>query len=71
MELQDISTAPKDGSTIRVAHVLDPYSQKPDALMQIRGFWNGSEWVCNAGFNCIDRMLRFSPTHWIPEPSTE
>lgn len=65
-EWQDIGTAPKDGTLVRVGHHLDPSSLKIDTIMPVTGVFENGEWVCNAGFVCVDSMLRFQPTRWLP-----
>lgn len=60
-----IVDAPKD-QRIRVAHLLDPSSQKIDTIMPVYGEWDGDSWACNAGFVCVDGMFRFAPTHYRP-----
>lgn len=63
---QDISSAPKDGTRVRVGHHLDPSSLKVNTIMPVTGVFEGGQWECNAGFVCVDRMLRFDPTRWLP-----
>lgn len=58
--------APK-GIRFRVAHVLDPSSFKKDAFCLANGEKDETdEWCCNVGFICVDGMLRFQPTHYLP-----
>lgn len=62
-----IATAPTDGTRVRVAHELDPSSLRVRTICPTRGFFREGEWVCDAGFICVDDMLRFVPTHWRPD----
>lgn len=68
MDWQDISTAPKDGTRVRLAHDLDPSSRKIDTICPTFGRWVNDEWQCESGFVCIDGYLRFEPTLWLPAP---
>ncbi|WP_313443179.1 hypothetical protein [Novosphingobium sp.] len=65
-----IADAPKD-QRIRVAHLLDPSSQKVETIFPVYGEWDGDSWACNAGFVCVDRMLRFDPTHYLPSAPSQ
>lgn len=61
-----IASAPMDGTRVRVAHHLDPSSQRIESIMPVYGTFENGTWHCNAGFVCIDSMLRFEPTLWLP-----
>lgn len=65
---QDIATAPRDGTRVRVAHAMDPNSLNTDSHFKTTGIYRDGEWICTAGFVCTDMMLRWEPTHWLPEP---
>jgi hypothetical protein len=66
MTWQPISTAPQDGTRVRLAHELDPQSQKVDSPFITYGSFKDDRWQCNNAFVCIDHMLRWQPTHWMP-----
>lgn len=63
----DISSAPKDGTRVRVGHRLDPSSMKVNTICPTFGRFVDGEWQCESGFVCTDGMFRFDPTHWMPE----
>lgn len=65
-----IGGAPTD-QRIRVGHHMDPSSLRIDTIFSTYGKFNGRGWDCNSGFVCIDGMLRWQPTHWLPEAAQE
>lgn len=69
-EWQPIETAPRDGTRLRVAHELDPSSLRDGKYLDnTHGKFVNGDWVCNAGFVCVDGTFRFAPTHWrLPTP---
>lgn len=71
MSWQPIMTAPLDGTRVRVGHELDPNSMKVDSIFKTTGAFDdeAQEWKCSSGFVCVDRYLRWQPTHWLPEQS--
>jgi hypothetical protein len=66
-EWQDIASAP-EGVVVRVAHTKDPFSQRENRFFDTTGVKQDGKWQCNAGFVCIDGMLRFDPDLWLPTP---
>lgn len=67
-EWQEIGSAPKDGTRVRVGHNLSPSSMKDGAIFETTGRFDAitQNWHCSAAFVCIDDRLRWQPTHWLP-----
>lgn len=65
-EWQRITSAPLDGTRVRLAHELDPQSMKVESIFTTHGVFRDGAWVCNNAFVCLDNMLRWQPTHWMP-----
>ena len=66
-ERQPISTAPKDGTKLRLFHELNA---QDDGLSPTTGYYDRERWVMNQGFVIVrGGELRFAlePTHWLPE----
>jgi hypothetical protein len=63
---QPIETAPRDGTTVRLGHVMDPGSMKENTICPTRGSFENGRWELDSFFTCTDRMLRRIPTHWKP-----
>lgn len=62
-----IDSAPQDGTRVRVGHELDPQSLKLETPFTTTGIYQDGRWCCSTAFTCIDMMLRWQPTHWLPE----
>lgn len=63
---QPIETAPKDGTEIRVGHLMDDASMKADSIFKTFGTFKNGRWQCSSAFVCTDMMIRWNPTHWLP-----
>ncbi len=68
-EWQPIETAPKDGTRVRLAHSLDPQSLTMNSKFGTYGMFQEDKWVCNNAFVCVDHIMRWEPTHWMPIPA--
>lgn len=65
MNWKSIATAPIDGSRVRVGHELDPSSMRDSKYFNTTGAFVKGKWQCSSGFTCADKMLRWTPTHWL------
>lgn len=67
MNWQTIDSAPKNGERLRLGHILDVHSMRPDALFKTYGKWVNDHWELSNMFICSDNFMRNEPTHWLSE----
>lgn len=71
MTWEPISTAPRDGTRIRLGHEQDQSSMRVDAMCKTYGSFDGGRWMLSSFFTIPGGrygLLSESPTHWLPDP---
>lgn len=70
----DISSAPKDGTTVILCKATDADGKKLSrdsfsVFIQVASYWDGCGWVVYCSLPSEPR-LHFDPTHWAHLPET-
>ena len=76
---QPIETAPKDGTSILLAKAINAdgkpirWEDEPETaqvFVQVAAWWSGEDaWIVYCSM-VLDPKLHFTPTHWMPLPSS-